>query len=836
MLRFESRKFLKSKKFIFLLIFSIIISFYGFFFSSETDIVLEEYDFTNGSFIRFDDFFLGQPAPIELKTLEDERQLKKNSDLSYGDRSREEYLESKYNDNKWMLGLLKDYKDSYPQISSKDNLDNIGNLKWSIFKYEYSKNNKSYDPYYRDDIRGDNYIQRLILSSKTIFGVIPVIFFVLLFSDIFSKERESHTLNLLYSQPTDRRKIVFSKFIVIIFNIIIYIGIVLLMYFFYSIIKNIPISGGKDLYRILNPDNYLDYYKGSSMLISVAVAFFSISLFWSSFSLFFSTRFNSQKVVALMLVMIATLYSITSYWDFARSIFNPIYNLDIVFRLLGRFELLTDDLGGTSFSLNRSYSIIYYVLFIVISIIICCLSLFAKDEVKSSEVKLKKRKYSNLFCFESVKIFNSNSYKIYLLGCIFLIVTNFIVNVDLNKKVERETLGESGMFKQRYLSNIEFINTEIIRINNILQGKDSLNYYDVEKNKKVKIDNLDEDQKNRLIEDISNYQSQIEDLKSKMLEVDKLETNYEKKDGKSYYPILSKIFSENWESTVDSYSNKADNLSNSISISKKIYAKASKDNTAPLVMIQPFFSPIDKYKDLDINKELTRQLNIYSSSGPVYLFNLFWHKDLALILIGLVAVMVISGFTSDTEDGRQIEMMFTSSYKRSKLFNYKVLSQFIYSCLTLLFIVILIFILGYITKGIDGYNLSIANYLNSSYELIPLWRYLLRIILALVALIFFLTCLMNTISIFVKNKLSLLAFSMLVVLTLRLLNLILPASLKLYNPASFLRVDSLADQTIGIFESMGFTSYYMGLIVILVWGFILYFSGQMLLAKKKNII
>lgn len=346
MLRFEFRKFLKSKKFIFLLIFSIIISFYGFFLSSKTDIVLDEYDFARGSFNRVDDFFLGQPAPNELKNLEDEWQLKKNSSLSVGDMDKDDYLQSQYKDNRWMLGVLKEYKDSYTQISSKENLDNIGNLKWSIFKYEYSKNNKSFDPYYRDDLRGDNYIQRVILSSKTIFGIIPVVFCVLLFSDIFSKERESHTLTLLYSQPMDKRKIVFSKFIVIIFNIILYICIVLLMYFFYSLIKNIPISGGKDLYRILNSDNYLAYYKGSSMLIYVALAFFSISLFWASLSLFFSTRFNTKKVLALMLVIIAILYSITSYLDFARSIFNPIYNLDIVFRLLRIFELLTNELGA----------------------------------------------------------------------------------------------------------------------------------------------------------------------------------------------------------------------------------------------------------------------------------------------------------------------------------------------------------------------------------------------------------------------------------------------------------------------------------------------------------
>lgn len=53
--------------------------------------------------------------------------------------------------------------------------------------------------------------------------------------------------------------------------------------------------------------------------------------------------------------------------------------------------------------------------------------------------------------------------------------------MESNGKLKKETLGKTGMFKQRYLSSIGLINTEIKRLNNILQGKDSLSYYDFEK-------------------------------------------------------------------------------------------------------------------------------------------------------------------------------------------------------------------------------------------------------------------------------------------------------------------------------------------------------------------
>lgn len=45
----------------------------------------------------------------------------------------------------------------------------------------------------------------------------------------------------------------------------------------------------------------------------------------------------------------------------------------------------------------------------------------------------------------------------------------------------------------------------------------------------IKTSNLDQDKKNRLNEDINNYHRQIEDLKLKIIEADKLETAYEKK-------------------------------------------------------------------------------------------------------------------------------------------------------------------------------------------------------------------------------------------------------------------------------------------------------------------
>lgn len=835
MQKFEIKKFFKSKKAIFLLMFSIIISFYGFFFSSHTDLVLSEYDMYRGEYISIDNFFSGEPAPKELKDLE----IKRRYDI-YGnitkEISKEEYNKLNYEKNKWMLSLLNEYKDKYPQIFSEENLDNVGNLEWSIYKYEYLYDNNASDIYYRYNLKGDNLIQRIIFSSKSIFGIIPILFFVLLFSNIFSRERESQTLNLLYSQPIDRKKIVFSKFVIIALSILLYIILALLMYLLFSLVTNTSINGDKDLYRILNSKDYLAHYTGFRLLLFTLIAFFSIGLFWSSLSLFFSTRFNSQNVVSVMLVIIAVIYSTTPYLSFMRSIFNPIYNLDIVYRLLGNFELLTNELGRTSFVLNKSHSISYYIIFLGLALLILFPSLYAFSEVKNNKSKERRRKFSNLIQFELIKIFNTNSYKIYLLGCIFLIITNFAVNLNLNQKVEKETFGDMGMFKSRYIGNIEFVNTEKKRLENILSGKDYLSYFDTEKGELVKTKDLGDDDKKRLKEEIQQYQYQIDDLNRKMSEIDKLNEAYKNKDGKIFYQLLSQIYSERWEMIKASNIKKADNLSSSINLTSKIFSQSSKDNTSPLVIVAPFYSTLDSYKDLDANKEFTRQINIYSNSGPIFLFNLFWNKNLALILVGLAALMVISGFTTDTENGIQIELMLTSSHTRKEIFSTKTLSQFLYSCLTILSIVLIIFILGFITNGINGYNLPIANYLESGFELMPLWQYLVKVIVAIIAFVLFLTCLMNTISIYTKNKLCLLAFTILVLLFAKYFTVFLPSTLKLFSPISYFRLDMLADQSIKVFENMPKANYFIGILVLVVWSIIIYFFGGLLFSKKKDLI
>lgn len=79
-----------------------------------------------------------------------------------------------------------------------------------------------------------------------------------------------------------------------------------------------------------------------------------------------------------------------------------------------------------------------------------------------------------------------------------------------------------------------------------------------------------------------------------------------------------------------------------------------------------------------------------------------------------------------------------------------------------------------IGNGIKGYNFPIANYINEGFELIPIWKYFVRVICGIFAFVLFITCLMITLSIYAKTKLSLLANTVLVMIVLKDLIFIMP--------------------------------------------------------------
>lgn len=198
--------------------------------------------------------------------------------------------------------------------------------------------------------------------------------------------------------------------------------------------------------------------------------------------------------------------------------------------------------------------------------------------------------------------------------------------------------------------------------------------------------------------------------------------------------------------------------------------------------------------------------------------------------------MILSGFTSDTEHGNQIELMLKLPYKRERIYNTKILSQFIYSFIFILFLSTRIFILGSLIGGFKGYNLPVPIFNSTSFSLIPLWKYLIRVLLGLAIFVLFITCLMNTLSIFIKKKLQLIAFSMSLLIIANLINSVLPDFIKILNPMTHAKIDMFADQSIIIFQNAENASFHSGIAILLIWSTILFIIGRLLIRNKKDFI
>lgn len=835
MVRFEMKKFIKSKRFIFLLIFPIFMSYYGFFHSSNTSLVLyKSIPHNEASFHSIKFYFPNLEAPSELSNLEDERLSAKN-DLYKNELSKEEATRLEYDDNKWIMNILNENKDKYPQIFSKENSERLGNLKWDIFKYEYNTSNNSYDVYTRENINGDNFFQRMILSSKITFGIIPIIFFAYLFSDFFSKEREDDTLNFLLTQSLTKKNIIISKFIVITFSIFIYILSVILGYLVFSIISGLPLTGSNDLYRIIQLDDSLLFYRAKSLLLNLLVGFLLISMFWTNLSLFLSTRFSSNYVRSLVFIIIAFLYVLTPYINILQGNFNPIFSLDIVYRLLGEVKYIKDDIGQNIAIIISNKKLYIYLIYLISAFVLLILSFFAKNEVKISSKAKQFNKHLNLFGFESLKIFNTSSYKAYIIGSFIIIFSIFLSKIQYG--IDYNAIFKEKIKLEKNFINFEIksINQEIKKIEKTISGEKPLIVYDTNTNKRVETSHLDTADIVVLNDNLKNHNDHIQSLEGKLNTFNRFEQAYINKDSKNYYQLLKQYYSNNW----DRFHYKLKNLkgdSNSIKLNSEILKYAQNNMVTPLITVTPFYSPQDSFITLDKNIETTREFNIVEVSGPILLYNFFQSKNLSFAIMLLVSIMILSGFTSDTEHGNQINLMLNTPHKREKFYDIKVLSQFTYSVIFMVLLSTIIFLLGVIIGGVKGFNFPVPIFNNTSFNLISLWRYLMRIFLGLSIFILFLTCLMNTLSVFVKKKLQLIAFTILILLIANLINPYLPAYIRILNPMTYAKIDMFADQSIIIFQKVVNASFYSGIAILLIWSTILFIIGRLLIKNKKDFI
>lgn len=829
---FELKKINRSKKILYLLILSLFITIFSFYFTPGNNILLQDESF-NESHLDIYGFFEGGKVPSSLYTKFQNLQQK----YITGDEilSEKENLQNYLNKEKEFYKLLSDSKGEYPEIFSEKNKKRIDNLQWQIFKYESLLNNNSEDYYIHDIYKKDNIVKVFINTSNITLGLIPIIFFIIIFSDNYSREREDENLNLLYNQPVSRKRLILYKYLSIIAYILIYILCSIIFFVVLAKINNTPFSGFDSMFRVLGHSNNLAFYSGRNLIIYSLIGFFTMAMFWSSLSFLFSTKLNSQSSLASMLIILGFLFSLTANLSFMKSFFNPIYAQDIIFRLLGEFSLITKDSGETFEKLYVYNQPIKYLIYLGFSLLFLGLSLNASYEIESQSKKEKSINNMNLLRMELEKIIHSKAFLIYLLGGLLLVLTNFIFNYTLDKNVEKNNFG-SGNFLYPYKAEMETININLTDINAYLSGEKSYVGYNEQTGEYVKVDKLNEKTRRYLESEKSSLESSLEELKIKEGEFNRYKDDYKNNNGKPYYDYLSKFYFEFWDRYAYqylSYDNDL-NFAESITYYNKLLKKASSNNVDPIIINGVHLSPLDSFKDKETNIKLTRNLKIYSHSAPIYIYRLIVNNNFNLLLLLLVSLMVFGAYSYDKEYGRQLEFLYTSSYKKEKIHLAKIVTEFLVALLVIFIVIGVAFLLGLVTEGISAYNFPIANYIGKKYEFIPLWLYLVKNLIALIAFVLLICSLMNALSIFIKKRNNLFAISLLVVVVANYLSKKLPASIKVFSPFTYLSTDTLADQSIRIYEAMPNSSYLMGIGVIIIWSLIFYILGIVFLSMKKD--
>lgn len=827
MFRLELKKLIKSKKILFILVFAMLLSIYSLLIYRNKMEVYEN-DFVNAPHLAIENF-LNEPASEtiqnELFTKLDIGPYPDHMDFRKG-------YDFELKSSKLFFEFLEDKRSEYPEIFSEKNQKRLDNLHWNIFKLEHIVKENAYDQY--GYFSRDNFVSNLIKKSNLLFSTIPYLFFIVFFSDALSKEREDENLNLIYSQPKKRSSFVLSKFFSMIFSIIIYIIFILIFVLILTKIKGDPISGFKDPYRIMDGSNE-GYYTGLKLLIHSLLVFFLITLFWSSLSMLLSSRFRSQTSLAVMLILYASLYALSPNLSFLNTLVNPIYAGQIIHRLLGGFSLLVNENGGSIGVFSKPYKTYFYLLYFLASILLLVLSMSAPYEIASFKARDKKTT-RGLFNFEAAKILNQPSFYIYLFGGLVLFLSIFIGDYKINKSMVKETYGTEGMISKAYMSPISQLEWQIKNAEDLLSGNSQRQLVKVSTGEKISASELDEKNRSRIEGELERYKYELEIVKEKKKDVDKLYQYYMENASTNYYQTIKTYYSDHWdESTSSSLGDKVLSLNHSAGFNNKILKELADKNIDCFILDGVFYSPLDKYSSLDTNKSFTRNLPILGHSGPIYLYRLFIEKNLDLIILVLACLTAILGYSLDWDRGRQLELLYTSSYKKERIHTNKILSQFAYALLTFLLLIAFIFILGVIAGGLKGFNFPVAKYFGGQYEFIPLYSYLLKTLLATGAFILLLTCMINACSVYIKNRISLLSLGLGLTGLFSFLSNKLPSGLKALSPFSYIELDTLADQSIQVFKGLKNISYEYALGVILVWALIFYLLGLALIKLKKDL-
>lgn len=704
---------------------------------------------------------------------------------------------------KEMENIIKDYKLSIPKDMQKA-------IEWNNFEDELMKKYNTALFTGPSSMHALSPFRILIGSSKTIFGVIPIIFFMILTIMMVSKEKLDGSLLLSKTMPVSREKVIFSKLFVILFLALLYSILAIVFSLVLSSISGYYwLNGHLDIYRVFKDSDAKRYYLAFELLIRIVIGFLIMILFFSSIALLISNRIKNYFTTIVILSSLLLIISVlTRTFESFRLFINPIYSLSFKDNILG-FVNFSRGENFNQQSYVYSKDLIYYLNYFLLSIIITLVSTLNLHDSKAT-YKEKNYDSKSIFKFEYVKLIGNTAASSIIISiiCVFSVLFFISFAEDLKLKDSYENSNSSADYFGSKLDNAK----DNARLNQV---------------------DLD-DENNDFVKDIRKYEKLYKDA----LNANKY---ISEKNGKDYYKLKMAEFLDDEYAGGEVLKDKhVTAFSNNESVA--LYNYLSDNNIKPYLLSDNFFLSSFETLVKDYYNYLEDNINSHSASYIPRRIERTYPVD--LIVIVLISLLSLGAYSFDKENGNQIELLYTQPATRKKYHINKILASFLVGLLGLGIIFLLIFILGFITEGMGDIDFPVVEYLRDAnletiaigepyFKIIPIWKYNLRLIISYIFQIAFLASLGSLISIFVKEKIKVVGLSLGITGLIIYLQNLIKSPIKIISPFTHMNASKIANGSMIVRSSLKTNNIFISLIVLSAWTVLLLVVGIKIAEKRE---
>lgn len=836
MLAFEIKKLIKSKVFLFTIIFSIIMSFYINYKSNNLNLTVDHPTYTGNvdSEAIFAMNFFNQYYKLENKkeaffehneTSEKYSIIKYPKIQSYILNSKKQTFTENYNVAKIVQDLNYNRLKNIEEIRKKydiqiEDANQKNDYEYGVFESKYYHDNNILFTRANLEFLSTNYTRRIIYNSNIIFGLPFLIFMIISFYGILSKEKDEGTINLLKNQP--KRNVLLSKLYAMIFIAFIYIIGFLIFFLIICKLQGISINGFREIYRVFNPLNEIKYFKAYQLIALILITYFVLVFLISTFILFINVISSSKEAsLAVIIVVFGLAYTLTENNTYLQNSLNPIYALDYLRLIIGKIETIVGADGSANIEYINHSSLIYFLIYGIYSSILFALSIYIFNrnvEIKNAS-KINKIYNSNIFNFEIRKIMKNDAFIIYILGALVFVFSLYYFQINDVENYKRYLLGESGKIKI-YQEEINKLEDELLYTDSDLDRELI--------NEEIRLTNKKLDIRNRIIQGYkaSNtkefYLAQIEntiyeyDVQGPEAQIFK----YEK-------PIIFAKFE-----------------------SKLLDEMSIKNDVKPIIRPGFQYSAYEKFSN-PLAENQYRNRETYLTNSSLYTnYKMLKYNNLDILFLLLILFMVLGGYTYDKENGNQLNLIYTQPIDKFKFHIIKILSQTLVIALVYVFISLFIFLMGIIKEGLGELNQPVIEYLYlfknpqlaietealKTITTIPIYIYLIKVFIVIIFQTLFVSSISTLISIFTKSKtviiVSIISIS---TLGLKITKLCEKNIVKLLNPFTYIFANNVADNSVIAVNGIEGANYIISLSVLFISAILIAFVGGIIAKTKEQI-